>query len=186
MKYDRYPKRDALKDYFPVPNEIFCLGLSGGEILVYAYLMYREDRKTFQCHPSYKTIGNAVGMSKNTIRKYVGSLIEKQLITAEPTSVITQQGEKRNGNLRYTIRPIREALEQYYEEQLIRLHEETRRQAALKKLAEYDRKHQKPAVQRQFYGSSENKQEKELGSQATRNSIHSGRQRRPHKGLRDV
>ena len=85
-------------------------------------------------------------MSKNTIRKYVGSLIEKRLITAEPTSVITQKGEKRNGNLRYTIRPIAEALEQYYEEQLIRLHEEVRRQASLKKLAEFDRKHGKSAV----------------------------------------
>ena len=105
MKYGSYPKRDALKNYFPVPNEIFCLGLSSGEIAVYAYLMYCEDRKTFQCHPSYKTIGNAVGMSKNTIRKYVGSLIEKRLITTEPTTVYTQKGEKRNGNLRYTIRP---------------------------------------------------------------------------------
>ena len=146
MRYNRYPKRDAVKDYFPLPNEIFSLGLSTGEIAVYAYLMYCEDRKTFQCHPSYKTIGKAVGMSKNTVRKYVDSLIEKRLITAEPTSVITQKGEKRNGNLRYTIRPIREALEQYYEQQLIWLHEETRRQAALKKLAEYDCKHGKSAV----------------------------------------
>ena len=146
MKYNRYPKRDALKDYFPVPNEIFCLGLSSGEIAVYAYLLRCENRKTFQCHPSYKTIGNAVGMSKNTVKKYVDSLIEKQLITAEPTSVIIQKGEKRNGNLRYTIRPIAEALEQYYEQQLIRLHEENRRQAALKKLAEFDRKHGKSAV----------------------------------------
>lgn len=84
--------------------------------------------------------------SKNTVKKYVDSLIEKRLITAEPTSVITQNGEKRNGNLRYTIRPIREALEQYYEQQLIRLHEEVRRQVALKKLAEFDRKHGKSAV----------------------------------------
>lgn len=67
------------------------MGLSTGEIAVYAYLMYCEDRKTFQCHPSYKTIGDAVGMSKNTVKKYVDSLIEKQLITAEPTSVITQK-----------------------------------------------------------------------------------------------
>ena len=88
MKYSRYPKRDALKDYFPVPNEIFCLGLSSGEIAVYAYLLRCENRKTFQCHPSYKTIGKAVGMSKNTVKKYVDSLIEKRLITAEPTSVI--------------------------------------------------------------------------------------------------
>ena len=146
MKFTRYPKRDAIRDYFPLPNEIFSFGLSTGEIAVYAYLMYCEDRKTFQCHPSYKTIGNAVGMSKNTVKKYVDSLIEKQLITAEPTSVITQKGEKRNGNLRYTIRPIAEALEQYYEQQLIRLHEENRRQAALKKLAEFDRKHAKSAV----------------------------------------
>ena len=109
MKYDRYPKRDVLKDYFPVPNEIFCLGLSSGEIVVYAYLLRCENRKTFQCHPSYKTIGKAVGMSKNTIRKYVGSLIEKRLITTEPTTVYTQKGEKRNGNLRYTVRPIVEA-----------------------------------------------------------------------------
>ena len=146
MKYNRYPKRDALKDYFPVPNEIFCLGLSSGEIAVYAYLLRCENRKTFQCHPSYKTIGNTVGMSNNTVKKYVDRLIEKRLITAEPTSVITQNGEKRNGNLCYRIRPISEALEQYYEQQLIWLHEETRRQSALKKLAEFDRKHEKPAV----------------------------------------
>ena len=138
--------RDIPGEYFPMPKSIFRLGLTAGEILVYTYLMYCEDRKTFQCHPSYKTIGNAVGMSKNTVKKYVDSLIEKQLITAEPTSVITQKGEKRNGNLRYTIRPIAEALEQYYEQQLIRLHEENRCQAALKKIAEFDRKHEKPAV----------------------------------------
>ena len=146
MKYGCYPKRDALKDYFLVPNEIFCLGLSSGEISVYAYLLRCENRKTFQCHPSYKTIGNAVGMSKNTVKKYVDSLIKKRLITVEPTFVITQKGEKRNGNLRYTIRPIPEAIEQCYAQQLIRLHEETRRQAALKKLAEFDRKHEKSAV----------------------------------------
>lgn len=146
MKFTRYPKRDAIRDYFPLPNEIFSLGLSTGEIAVYAYLMYCEDRKTFQCHPSYKTIGNAVGMSKNTVKKYVDGLIEKQLITAEPTSVYTQKGEKRNGNLLYTIRPIAEAVERYYEQQLIRLHEETRHQAVLKKLAEFDCKHKKSAV----------------------------------------
>ena len=142
----RRKQRNALKDYFPVPNEIFCLGLSSGEIAVYAYLLRCESRKTFQCHPSYKTIGNAVGMSKNTVKNYVGSLIKKRLITAEPTSVITQKDEKRNGNLCYTIRPIVEALEQYYEQQLIRLHVETRRRIALKKLAEFDRKHGKSAV----------------------------------------
>ncbi len=85
-------------------------------------------------------------MSKNTVKKYVDGLAQKRLITTESTTVYTQKGEKRNGNSRYTIRPIGEALEQYYEERLIRLHEETRRQSALKKLAEFDRKHGKSAV----------------------------------------
>lgn len=146
MKYNRYPKRDAVKHYFPLPNEIFSLELSGGEILVYTYLMYREDRKTFQCHPSYKTIGEAVDMSKNTVKKYVDGLVEKRLITTEPTSVITKKGEKRNGNLLYTIRPIKEAVEYHYEQQMIRLEEETRRQTALAKVVEYELKHPKIAV----------------------------------------
>ena len=146
MKYNRYPKRDALKDYFPVPNEIFCLGLSSGEIAVYAYLLRCENRKTFQCHPSYKTIGNAVGMSKNTVKKYVDGLIEKGLITTESTTVYTQKGEKRNGNLRYTVRPIEDAVEYHYEQQMSRLENEMRRQAALLRLAEYDCKHEKSAV----------------------------------------
>ena len=98
MKYNRYPKRDAVKNYFPLPNEIFCLDLSAGEIAVYAYLMYCEDRKTFQCHPSYKTIGNAVGQSKNTVKKHIDGLVAKQLITTEPTTVITKKGQKHNGS----------------------------------------------------------------------------------------
>lgn len=83
MKYKRWPQRDAVKNYFPLPNEVFQLGLSSGEILVYAYLMYRENRETHQCYPSYKTIGKAVGMSPNTVRKYVTRLVEKHLISTE-------------------------------------------------------------------------------------------------------
>lgn len=46
MKFTRYQKRDAIRDYFPLPNEIFSLGLSTSEIAVYAYLMYCEDSRT--------------------------------------------------------------------------------------------------------------------------------------------
>ena len=146
LKFTRYPKRDAIRDYFPLPNEIFNLNLCSGEIAVYAYLMYREDRKTFQCHPSYKTIGQALKMSRNTVSKYVKSLEAKHLITTEPTEVYTAKGEKHNGNLLYTIRPIEEAAAYYYERQMLRLESEMRRQATLKKLADYDRKHKQSAV----------------------------------------
>ena len=146
MKFTRYPKRDAIRDYFPLPNEIFCLGLNSGEIAVYAYLLRCENRKTFQCHPSYKMIGKAVGMSKNTVRKHVDGLTKKRLITTEPTSVYTKKGEKRNGNLLYTVCPIENATAYHNEQQMIRLESEMRRQATLKKLADYDRKHKKSAV----------------------------------------
>jgi len=111
----------AYKNYFPLPNVIFSLGLSPGEIAVYSYLLYCEDRKTYQCHPSYKTIGRAVGMSTNTVQKYIAALGERGFISVEPTSVITKSGQKRNGTLRYTIRPIREAVELYHQRQLHKL-----------------------------------------------------------------
>ncbi len=108
-------------NYFPMPNEIFSLGLNSGEIAVYTYLMFCEDRKTFQCYPSYNTIGKALDMSKNTVMKYVKSLEEKGFITTEHTTVTLKSGEKRNGNLLYTIRPINEAREHFYRRQMMKL-----------------------------------------------------------------
>lgn len=113
--YTKYPKRNAIKDYFPLPNEIFSLNLSYGEIAVYAYLLRCEDRKTYQCHPSYKTIGRALKMSRNTVSKYVRQLVEKELISTAPTDVFTSSGEKRNGNLLYTILPIEQAKKYFYD-----------------------------------------------------------------------
>ena len=87
-----WTKRDPVKNYFPLPNEIYQLGLSHGAIAVYGYLLRIEDRRTYQCHPSYATIGKAVGMSRNTVCKYVRSLEEKGLIHTEPSTIITKDG----------------------------------------------------------------------------------------------
>ena len=114
---------NAYKNYFPLPNEIFSLNLCPGEIAVYSYLLYCEDRKTHQCYPSYKTIGQAVGISTNTVQKYITALAEKGFISIESTSVITKSGLKRNGSNRYTIRPIQEVVELYHSRQLRRLEE---------------------------------------------------------------
>ena len=57
-------------------------------------------------------------MSTNTVRKYVRMLEDRGLITTEPTSVTTKNGQKRNGNLLFTIRPIQEAVEQFYRQQM--------------------------------------------------------------------
>ena len=117
-KYLRYNSMNSASHYFTLPNEIFCIGLSSGEIAVYSYLLKCENRKTYQCYPSYRTIGQALKMSQNTVRKYVQSLEDKHLISTERTELITKDGRKRNGTLLYTIRPIREAIDYFHSEQL--------------------------------------------------------------------
>ena len=118
-------KRDGARNFFPMPQKIFNLGMNAGEIAVYAYLMLRENRKTYQCYPSYRTIGDAVGMSRNTVKKYVDALAEKQLIYVEPTKVPTRDGGLRNGNLLYTIRPLEAALEYHLEQQMKAYNQQT-------------------------------------------------------------
>ena len=68
--------------------------------------MYCEDRTTYTCHPSYTTIGSAIGMSKRTVMKYVQILERKGLIETEPTTVTNHEGKNWNGNLKYKILPI--------------------------------------------------------------------------------
>ena len=108
------------KNFFPLPNAIFSLGLSAGELAVYAYLMYCEDRKSHKCWPSYKTIGRAVGMCENTVRKYVRELEYKTLILTEPTKYESTDGQVRNSNLIFTILPIYGAIKYHDECQLSR------------------------------------------------------------------
>ena len=131
--YQRWQKRDPVKNYFMLPNEVYSLGLSSNEISIYGYLLRCEDRKTYQCHPSYRTIGRAVGLCENTVRKYVGSLEEKGLIRTDPSRITTRGGRVRNGSLLYTIRPIQEAVDLYNEQQMAQLELDAARANAMKK-----------------------------------------------------
>ena len=146
MRNNSYPKRDPIKDYFPLPNEIFCLNLSYGEIAVYSYLLYRENRKTFKCYPSYKTIGKALKMSRNTVCKYVRQLEERELIATEPTAVHTSQGKKLNGNLLYTILPIEQAKQYFYKRQLENLDQAKAEDKQRKRIEKLNLKPNKQAV----------------------------------------
>lgn len=119
--------QEKLKRRFTLPNELFSLELNSAEISIYAYLLYCEDRKTHQCWPSYKKIAEEVGLSPKTVRKYVIELVEKGLISTENTTVTTKKGIKRNGSLRYTIRPIQEAVELHEQQKLRQLELDTAR-----------------------------------------------------------
>ena len=121
-------------NFFSLPNEVFLLGLSPGELAVYSFLRRCENRKTHQCWPSVKTIGKSVGMSENTVRKYIRRLEERGLIATEPSEVITKTGEKRNGNLLFTLLPIQEVIDQHYDRQLEELALTTERQRVAKLL----------------------------------------------------
>ena len=130
-----WQKPDPAKNYYPVPKVICQLGLSPGEIAVYSFLLFCEDRKTYQCYPSYRTIGDAVGMSRNTVCKYVRSLEEKGLIRTERTTVTLKDGRKRNGSLLYTILPLEQVLEQHNQHQLHLAEMAAERHRAQQKLA---------------------------------------------------
>ena len=125
-------------NFFSLPNEVFLLGMSAGELAVYSFLKRCENRKTHQCWPSIKTIGQAVGMSENTVRKYLRRLEERELITTEPTEVVTKTGEKRNGNLLFTLRPIGEVIDDHYASQLEELELAAERQRVAKLLREQE------------------------------------------------
>ena len=138
MRKSSWTRRDPIKNYFPLPNEIYSLGLSAGAIAVYGFLMRIENRQTYQCTASYRTIGHATGMSVNTVRKYVAELEERGLIITERTTVTTRDGRILNGCLRYTILPIQQVVEAYRQRQLAELELSTERQRVASLLREQE------------------------------------------------
>ena len=127
MKNKYYTSRDPIKNYFPLPNEVFDLGLSPSALAVYSYLMYIEDRTTYQCHASYRTI------------------VERGLIQTEHTTIITQDGRKQNGSLLYTLLPIQFSIQQFYEQKLAKLDAECEQERIRKRLEAFQQAQQKNA-----------------------------------------
>lgn len=127
-------RREDAKNFFPLPMEIFQFHLTPGAFAVYAYLLNREHRKTFDCIVSANKIAKATGMSRNTVRKYVGELEEQMLVETERTSVITKKHLKYNGALRYRIVPVQTALDYLHERQLAELERKRDRALVQKKL----------------------------------------------------
>ncbi len=122
---------------FPVPVEVFQLDLKPSELLVYIYLHYQKGVRSGQCWPSYATIGKAVGMSRKTVQKHVGLLVNRGLIRVEETVVRRKDGHRYNGSLLYTVKPIEQILKEREKEFLAEL-----------KLAEAQRKWDRRCRQR--------------------------------------
>ena len=139
-----YNQQNKLRNQFIMPNQIMQLDLNATALAIYFYLRYIEDRKTYQCYPSYRTIGKALNIkSITTVAKYVRELEDKCLIYTEPTEIILKNGKKQNGNLKYTIRPIQDAVEYFHQQQMKKFQEDLARENAKKMLEEYEKKHPK-------------------------------------------
>lgn len=139
-----YNHQNKLRNQFIMPNQIMQLDLNATALAIYFYLRYIEDRKTYQCYPSYRTIGKALNIkSITTVAKYVRELEDKCLIYTEPTEIILKNGKKQNGNLKYTIRPIQDAVEYFHQQQMKKFQENLARENAKKMLEEYEKKHPK-------------------------------------------
>lgn len=112
---------NSCKNFFTLPNEIFLLKIPSSAFMVYAYLLLIEDRKTHTCHPSYNTIAAETGLSKNTMLKSIGTLLETGLIAVKPSSYFDKRGMKWKGNNLYTILPIHSAVDIFHQRQLRQL-----------------------------------------------------------------
>ena len=106
---------------FPLPNEVFQLGLKAGDLLVYIYLQYQKGARSGQCWPSYATIGKAVGMSRKTVQKHIGALVDKGLVQTEETTIRRKNGFVYNGSLLYTLKPIQQVMREREKEFLAEL-----------------------------------------------------------------
>ena len=128
--------KNTSKNFFSLPNELFFLNIGHRAITVYAYLLYCEDRRTHQCHPSYRTISGAVHLTVATVMKHITKLADRQFITIQNTSYIDGRGMKWNGNNQYTILPIQAAMDHCYQQKMIRLEEQQKWQQTQALLAQ--------------------------------------------------
>ena len=112
---------ERAKNCFPVPNELLQLNLPAGAVAVYIYLLCHADRRTNQCHPSEATMAKVLHLSRNTVAKHMRLLEEHGLIITEWTQIQMKNGIRKNENLRCTVVPMHEVLEQCYRRQMTEL-----------------------------------------------------------------
>lgn len=85
-----------------MPHRIFELGLTPIQFTVYSYLVSCTGQNSV-CWPSYKTISEACGISRNAAIQAIEFLIQKRLVDKTPTTRRNVYGHTRTGNNEYRI-----------------------------------------------------------------------------------
>ena len=65
---------------FPLPHEVFELGLEQGPLLVYVYLVYHKSLKHSPNALSCAIVSKAVGLCEKTVRRHLRTLSNAELI----------------------------------------------------------------------------------------------------------
>lgn len=74
---------DPNQNSFPLPHEVFELGLEQGALLVYIYLVHHRSLKHSPARLSYDAIGKAVGLCEKTVRRHLRTLASSGFIRIE-------------------------------------------------------------------------------------------------------
>jgi len=103
MKNQDTLKSEMKYNFFRVPNEaVDSEELIGYASMLYMYLCRYADNVTSECYPSYTKLSRVMGISKNTVMKYVEILIEKGLLTKKKVKKPNQEF----ANNVYTLKPM--------------------------------------------------------------------------------
>ena len=74
---------DPNQNSFPLPHEVFELGLEQGVLLVYVYLVYHKSLKHSPNKLSSAIISKAVGLCEKTVRRHLHTLVSSDFIRME-------------------------------------------------------------------------------------------------------
>ena len=82
-KWDRLKAQwsyDPDQNSFPLPHEVFELGLEQGALLVYVYLVYHKSLKHSPAELSCAAVSKAVGLCEKTVRRHLCTLVNQGLV----------------------------------------------------------------------------------------------------------
>jgi len=82
-----WPHRDPRHYRFSIPNAVWDYHLKPAEFVIFSYLCYHRPSGTLT--PEVITTG--VHMTANIVKKHLGALVDKELVTAERPLVLNVQ-----------------------------------------------------------------------------------------------
>lgn len=81
------PHRDPRHYRFAIPNAVWEYQLRPAEFVIFSYLCYHNSTS----EPILEEIATGVHMTTNTVKKYLGALVDKELVTAERSLALNNQ-----------------------------------------------------------------------------------------------